>query len=555
MRWTGILCVLVALAAGAGAAQDSDRVRIDLRVTGTAGGGRVVVDHGRDLGLAVDDRVVFRPLRAAEITGRIVELEERRATVALSDATRTVPVGTRAEAWVPRGRPDEAEEPEDVATEGEGPERPPWAVDEWEEGMPLLTEIEAVLPEDRERTITGRAYTIFDQVITDDTERMDSFWRNGASVVIENPYGRGGTIHLDGELSFRATRVSDEDDDDEDESRLRIDRMSYARGGNRFDQEGWEVGRFLQSGMPEFGVLDGFEFIRRLPDGNRVGMSIGVLPEPTPEQDTGEDLQLAAFYEWNSDASERLSVAGGFQRTWHDGDGDRELLVTRVRYLPLGPWSFYGGAWLDLYGSDDEIKTASAELTQAYATASRTWESGNGLSVEYDRLRYPELLREEFREIAPDILIDGGYDRLSFEGWRWTKEDRRAMTRLGLWDGEDDSGGDFEVGLDFENFQAVEGARLAARFFAVEGQFSSVKGTRVTYTRLADRGFWDVTYELSMHDQDGFDAGNDDLFLHRFRGSRSYHSPRGWSLSIHGEGIVDDTEPALAFGAAFQQSF
>lgn len=552
MRWREMLCGLVALAAGAGAAQEGDRVRVDLRVTGTAGGGRVVVDHGRDLGLAVDDRVVFRPLREAEISGRIVELEERRATVALSDATRTVPVGTRAEAWVPRRRMEEAE---DGADAGEAPARPPWAVDEWEEGMPLLTEIEPVLPAERERSVTGRAYSIFDQVLTDDSDRMDSFWRNGASVVIDNPYGHGGTIHLDGELNFRVTRVSDEDDDDEDESRLRIDRISYARGGNRFDQEGWEVGRFLQSGMPEFGVLDGFEYVRRLPGGNRVGMSIGVLPEPTPEQDTGDDLQLAAFYEWNSDASERLSVAGGFQRTWHEGDADRELLVTRLRYLPVGPWSFYGGAWLDLYGSDDEIKTASAELTQAYGTASRTWESGNGLSLEYDRLRYPELLREEFREIAPDILVDGGYDRLSFEGWRWTREDRRVVSRLGIWDGEDDSGGDFELGLDFENFRQVDGARLAARFFAVEGQFSSVRGTRVTYSRLADRGLWDVTYEVSMHDQDGFDEGNDDLFLHRLRGSRSYHSSRGWSLSIHGEGIVDDSEPALAFGAAFQQSF
>lgn len=555
MRWTSLLCALGALAAGAraGLAQESDRVRIELRVTGAAGGGRVLVDHGRDLGLAVDDRVVFRPLRAAELTGVVVELEERRATVALADATRSVPVGTRAEAWVPRRRLQEGEEVAD--DDVEAPERPPWAVDEWEEGMPLLTEIEAVLPADRERSVTGRAYSIFDAVLTDDSERSDTFWRNGASIVVENPYGRGGILHLDGELNFRSTRVSAEDDDDEDAGRLRIDRISYARGGTRFDDKGWEVGRFLQSGMPEFGVLDGFEYVRRLPDGNRVGMSLGFLPEPTPEQETGDDFQLAAFYEWNSDASERLSVAGGFQRTWHDRDPDRELLVARLRYLPQGPWSFFGGAWVDLYGSDDEIKTSAAELTQAYATATRSWESGNGVSIEYDRLRYPELLRDEFREIAPDILDDGGYDRLSFEGWRWTKEGRRVVTRVGAWDGADDSGGDFELGLDFENFRAVDGARLATRFFLVKGQFSMVRGGRVSYVRLADRGLWDVTYELSLHDQDGFDIGADDLVLHRLRGSRSYHSPVGWSLSIYTEGIVDDSEPALAFGAAYQQSF
>jgi len=531
----------------AASAQEADDLRLDLRVTGAAGGGRAVVDHGRDLGLALGDRVRFRPLNGEPLDGTVLELEDRRATVALLDPSREVPIGTRAEAWIPRDRAP-AEEPKRTPVV---PEHEPWQEDGWEEDMPLLGEIEAVRPEERDRSLTARAYTIFDTTLTTDSERSSSFFRTGADVAVDNPYGRGGGLHLDAEVNYRRTEVPDEDG--ESQGRLRIDRVSYFHGGTRFEPERWEVGRFLQHGVPEFGLLDGFEYERRVEGQNRVGMSLGWMPEPTPRQETGKDFQLSAHYEWLYDESERLAVLGGYQKTWHEGDADRDLFFARVRFLPVGPWSFHGAAWVDLYRPEDEIKDGGTEITQAYATAARDFENGSGLSLAYDRLRYPELLRDEFREIDPATLIDGGYDRVSLEGWRWLNERQRFRTRLGLWDGDDDSGGDLEIGLEVERFRGRD-ARLMGSLFSVRGQFSSIVGGRLVYSENAAGGHWDALYELARHDQDGFDVGNDDLFLHRLRAGRIFTSAQGWSLSFYGEGVVED-DFALTMGLAFQHGF
>src|SRR5215813_259492 len=52
-------------------------------------------------------------------------------------------------------------------------------------------------------------------------------------------------------------------------------RLSYSIGGDRFAPDRIEVGRFLQYGMPEFGVLDGVEWDRRLAGGDSFGASVG----------------------------------------------------------------------------------------------------------------------------------------------------------------------------------------------------------------------------------------------------------------------------------------
>lgn len=570
-----VLFALVALACACGLsfAQGARDVRVDLRVTGVAGAGRVVIDHGAEVGLAVDDRIVFRPRTGEPVDGVVVGLEGRRATVALTDPGRDLAVGTRAEAWIPRSRleaapeEDQAEgaqevEPDVEPGEEDGgdaaettpvvtPEHPPWERDEWEPGMPLLSEIRAVLPEDREVTLSGRAYSIYDQTITTDSDRSQHFWRTGADVTIDNPYGRGGSLNLDAELNFRRTRVPD--DEDEDRGRLRIDRLSYTLGGTRFRPERIEFGRFLQR-VPEFGVLDGIDYERRVEGGNRIGVSVGYLPEPDYEQKTGRDLQISAHYEWLYDESERFTVLGGFQKTWHEGDADRDLFLARVRFLPPGPWSFHGAAWIDLYRPDDEVKDGGTEITQAYATATRTFESGDGLSFGFDRLRYPELLRDEFRPPDPATLLDGGYDRIHADGWRWLNERQRFHARLGLWDGDEEGGGDLELGMDIERFQDRD-ARLTGDLFLIRGEFSSVFGGRVTYTGHAAAGDWYALYELSRHDQDGFGDDNDDLLQHRARGGRAFTSRQGWSLNGYGEAVVERDDVSLTLGVAFQHGF
>ena len=59
-------------------------------------------------------------------------------------------------------------------------------------------------------------------------------------------------MHYDLEVNYRRTDVPDLDG--EENTRLRLDRASYHWGGTRFRKDRREVGRFLQSGMIEFGL-------------------------------------------------------------------------------------------------------------------------------------------------------------------------------------------------------------------------------------------------------------------------------------------------------------
>ena len=81
--------------------------------------------------------------------------------------------------------------------------------------------------------------------------------------------------------------------------------------------------------------------------GHRVGASVGFMPEPNAQFESGKDFQVAAFYRWVADATERLSAAAAVQKTWHNGATDRDLLITNLHYVPLEGWTFHGTTWVD----------------------------------------------------------------------------------------------------------------------------------------------------------------------------------------------------------------
>jgi hypothetical protein len=73
------------------------------------------------------------------------------------------------------------------------------------------------------------------------------------------------------------------------------------------------------------------------------------MPELDLEFETGDDLQVAGFYEWVFDGVSDLSVAAGAQKTWHEGEPDRDLIVARLDYLPPDSWDLRAATWVDLY--------------------------------------------------------------------------------------------------------------------------------------------------------------------------------------------------------------
>lgn len=562
------VCLVLGSAPVVGAftpAQDSQPAReeteaLPVRVISARPSGIVVIDRGESDGLQKRDKVVLHPLGQKSIPGRVVSTAERSAEVQLSDPTVLVAVGSRGIVHLPvkRFAPDEpvqgaegAEEPDDEVPVAEPS---PWenTDSEFEKGMPLLMQIDGVRPEDRVPLVSGRIFGIASLRTSSLDNRSDSFWRAGTDLHFENLFGQGGELVFVGEVNYRHTDVPGQFE--ESRSRLRVDRLSYAWGGTRFERERHEVGRFLQNGVPEFGVLDGYEWGHRLVGGNRFGTSIGYLPEPTPEMKTGQDFAVSGYYQWVADEREELTATAAFQKTWHNGAADRDLFVGRIDHWNSEGWDFHGTAWIDYYTSGDQAKGSGVELTRLVASSGRRFAGGDGIEFQLTHNRFPEIDRNEFLPVLAQQLANNHNERLSTNGWIWTQRDRRFFGELGAWVDQDDVGGDAELGVEQHNL-FVEDSQTRASLFGVDGKFSTLYGMRLKYGIQATSSRWDVTYEYAQSDQVGFTSDNNTIEQHRLVASTDYQSSSGWSISLQGGATLWTGETAWAAGLYIQRSF
>jgi hypothetical protein len=565
-----LLAALPALAQDEG----EERLRIDLRVSASGPGAVVVVDRGQADGLAQGDEVVFRPREGGIFRGSITRLDERTATVELFDPAFVPVPGTRGEVFVPRSRvlppapaplpqppvegapPEQATPPEGAAgAEGQAaapPPHPDWKNqdEEWTSEMPLLSRVKPVRPEERARLYTGRLTFFADGTWNTEDDRSDTQLRTGADLSVENPFGQGGELQVGAEFDHF---VFDVPDDDDDETVLRLDRLSYALGGTRFAPNRFEGGRFLQHGMPEFGFLDGVEWTHRRDNGHSYGASIGYMPELDLDFETGDDLQVAGFYEWVFDGASDLSLAAGAQKTWHEGEPDRDLVVARLDYLPPDSWDLRAATWVDLYDADDDGK-GNAEITQALVSTSRLY-GRDGFTFTYRHLAFPELLREEeFTESIFEDLSAAHYDRLSLSAYHETPGDSRLRGSVGVWNDEDESGGDCEIGAEVPGV-FVDAGRAGIALFAVDAAFSVDAGLRLNYGLADDAGRWDFYYVYADRHENDFSHESDDLWEHTLRASRAFYMNDGWYMSTEAETRYFDDELAFSLTLFLQKTF
>ncbi|MFT5051235.1 MAG: hypothetical protein ACI8QZ_002646 [Chlamydiales bacterium] len=541
-----LLCV--SLAGRAGAQDEKAHERVDLRVTAT--GPNVVVDRGSNDLLEVGDLVLFRARGGNISEGTVIEASERSAIVELLDKAVVLAVGTRGAAMIPALRlvPVVPGVPAGQVT-GEQWEN---ADEGWTPNMPLLAEIRAVRPERRDRAISGRLYFVADSTHTSQQGRSDTFMRVGESLRIENPFERGGGVQIDLEQNYRATDLPDQFD--EDSLRMRFDRVSYYRGGGRFSRTRWEAGRFLQDGVAEFGLLDGFEYSKRLDSGDSVGGSVGYMPEPFDHLNSGRDFQAAGYYRWVADASERLTATGGFQQTLHNSAADRSLLVGKLEFLPDDGWNFLGAVWVDAYSASDTGKGSGLGLTQAYMSTTRRYESGSGMNVTYTHWEFPELQRDEGFQALPEQIADAHNDRVSFRGWKQLTSNQRTHTELGVWGDQEESGGDAAAGVTFTDMFG-DRTRTDLTVFGTQARFSALVGGRVVHGKSVRNGRWDVLYEAAQNDQHGFAADTDNIIQYRLRGSRTLTWASGWDLSVYAESFLWADEDSWSLGLYLQRSF
>jgi len=548
-----LAALLALLFCVAAAAQDKALERVELRVATAGTDGTVTIDRGRSDGLAAGDRVLFYPVGGGTYTGTVTRVEDRSAVVELHDRTVVPAPGTRGEVLIPLSRLEreekkerEEERPPPTAV----PEHPPW--ENKDEGFtpdkPLLAKMNPVEPKDRPGLLMGRAYFV-SQVIQGSDADLDSvILRGGFDATYRNLFHKGGDLRVNAELDY-FTNI-----DDNEDLNLLVRWFSYTQGGNRFEPSRWEVGRFLQNGMPEFEYLDGFEWGHRRTNGHRYGVSIGFMPELDQDFETFSDFQIAAYYEWVSSPREELTVAAGFQQTWHHGDADRDLLVLKFRRAPSRGWDFYGTLWLDIYTSNDNIKNG-IDVTQAILVANKHYDDGSGFTLSYQHQAFPELLRQgEFWPLLANEIEDNRNDRIAANGWWWMRPTVQLHGHLSGWIDEVDEGGAAELGVEVRNL-FTQNSRFDLTAFGTIGNYEDVAGGRISFGDYEAQGYWELFYEYSLHHEHAFPNNLDDIQQHRIRLSGGLYLPTGFDFSFFVETRVWDVEFTWVFGIAVQKSF
>ncbi|MDF1800553.1 MAG: hypothetical protein P1V81_15355 [Planctomycetota bacterium] len=573
-----------------------ERVALDLRVLGTGtapselvqaglapAGELLRIDRGARHGVALADPVELLPRGGAVHRGTVAFVDERTALVRLfGDGVRLEPGVPGVVRVLPA--PSNSPEPGGVGTspgdealnpgDADGAdERPEWQRlrDSWTPDMPLLARVTAERPEQRAFAWGGRWYTRAGLATNLDADRGSASSRTGAVLWAENPFGAGGELDLDVEYDLQTTFVPSEDGHDSGHSRLRFDRASYRLGGTRFERDRHTFGRFLPE-LPELGALDGYEWSRRLEGGDRIGASVGYRVQSDLDAATGNDLAFSGFYRWVADERELLTASAGVQKSYHNGDRDRDLLVLRFDHRPgFGldageAWDLHGSVLLDKY-SDEDFREDGLGLTRALLETGRSWDAPGGkqdhLRLSYRHLELPEQLFGELDPLALASLVREDEDRVQAEGGRWLAEDRRLNGAVSVWTAgglEDDSGGDLEVGLELLDLAAYgpgQGPGTGeVSVFTSGGRYQATNGLLASYGRRWDTVGWTALYEAKQTDFDGFDADNDDLLQHRLRVTADLAPSLGeWYLAGHADLLVFGDDGGLTLGVYFGRSF
>jgi hypothetical protein len=545
----------VLLAAAAALAQEPQAPPLDhvaLRITTVRADGRVQVDRGTRDRVMVGDPIVLFPPDGRTRVGGVVEVDERTALVELAGTGAALPPGTKGEVLVPRNRQRPAQPQPDAQPqpEGQGQAQQPPPDDMWRPGMALLAGVKPVQPEERATTIAGRAYFIGD--LTHSLGNNDnSYLRLGTDFAVDNPGGAdGGTFRFHGEF-VQSMEVNYHAGPD-----LRFYDVSYAQGGTRFNPWRFQVGRFLQNGMPELGILDGVEVSYRTEGGDRFGGTFGWLPLLDDDMVSGEDMAVSAYYIWTPDLSERLLWGFALEKTWHEGKQDRDLAVVKTRCTPPDGCEYGGAVWVDFYNhAQDKLKTETAGLTRANAYVSRHWKEQGGVLLDYTHEEYPELLRKElWQTLLQKQIADSHHDVVSLQGWLDRKDGGRLHARIAGWADEQKTGGSGELGLEaHEVLMPQSHADLTG--FVTQGLDNLAAGGRVSFGRATGTTSWDAFYELATVHYAGFPSDRSDILQHRFAVHWTDDLGSGWDLALDGGFAVWEGNDTFTVAVYLQKFF
>jgi hypothetical protein len=520
-------------------AQQPEFTALEVHVT-AASPASIYLDLGSDAGVEVGDRVRLYPESAPLLEAVIRSVSRQSARAESSSNSSGLGLGTRGEVLVPTERLQ-------LLAAAQGAQaHPAWeqSVDGWDSQLPLLAVPDVSKSRARELVWSGRTYFQVDHTLDRVIDNSYAFARLGTVLRLENPFERAGALELRGEFEQRDASTDGSGDDLDRTSRL--ERLSYHWGDELDAPRRYEIGRFAQHEFPELGVIDGAEVLFRPSPLDRWGASFGYSPSYTAEMKSGEDAQVAAYYRHLFDPEESASVGLAYQKTFHRGAADRDLLLLDGRWFRPGALALTGTAWIDYYAASDDPKSAGFELTQLYASANLPIGQDSGLGANASYVRFPSLLNDELPTLPEQSLLDHHVQRVSLNGWHRLRPDLRLHARADAWEDQDDSGGSGEVGARWRRalFDSVD---LNTALFASDGKSSSLTGMRVGASRSFSRGSFGCGWELAQN-QASTAAGDEALLQQALRASLDLSLGRRWSLSAYFEDRFGDEQDSLAAG-------
>jgi hypothetical protein len=546
-------CTLAAvLAFAAGAAAQGEETLVAVTVS-AANERSVYVDRGRDAGVVVGASVRFFVPGAGEVEGEVRAVSQSSARVDLPADAPVPPVGTNGEVRVVRSvtvpRAPATAPPRPV------PAHPPWTRREEPRtaDQPLLVPTFGQRPEQRPVDWSGRWFAS-GQWHTDRAGDHDSeAWlaRTGVRADATNLLGRGERTRVAGELDARVLQI--EGDDDRDDTTARLDLASLAFGTEAYAPTGVEVGRFFSPHLPELGLVDGVEVVRRYQDGVRLGAGFGALPRPFPARDTGEDLGVWAFADYVADAARSAAATVGALKSWHRGRADRDLVLLRGEWRPAGDVWALGSAKLDWHGGDDAIAGRGVALTEVMLQA--RWdgrELGTGLTAS--RFTWPELRRAEYQALPEELVRDGFVERLAWYG-RWRPATSLTLRpRVDRWRDQERDGATWGVDGDWRGPWSDSSA-VSLSAFVIDGGYASGPGARVALREQWGGVAWRASYRWFRYELTSLVSGPEEYTRQSLELGASCALGAAGDLDLTCERWFGDREDAFAVGVYLQWRF
>ena len=398
-------------------------------------------------------------------------------------------------------------------------------------------------------SIHGRLYMQYLHTLNrNDADNQYSLGRTGTSLWFENPFQRGGTLHLQGEFTRRGVFLEGSEDLFSDPGRL--DRFSYVLGDS--DDRPWrlEAGRFIPQDVPEYGIVDGAEVRHQITPRIRVGVSTGLLPEPFPNLRITDDLHIGTYCRWVADEAETLSTVIAYQKTWFQGTPDRDLTIWSVSYVPGPRFSVYGTVWGDFYDARDDLKSVPFEISQAVIQPILRIDSSRGLGVNISYVRWPQLLRLDYVPFLPSEVRKDWTFRCGFFGWQEIGERLRLDGRVGMWDDQSPSHGTTWEGR--VTWRDVVGSHsdVALAVYGSDGLYSRGPGGRVAVSRQLPWCYAMAAYDMADYTLigDGFNKIQQSAGL-----TLDFALPKEQSISIFGTFRFGPHQDALESGVYYQK--